>query len=373
MAEPAPGDPAAPGAFLEQLTRPAFVLDLRRAPGPRPGPLPEPRAAAPAGQRPRPAVLLLSRARDAEFGEVARLLRRVGVPCFRIDADDLPAAGLRLDPGRGLVHLDGRWVIPAVTWLRHFSARAVEPATGPAQVFAQDSWAAAADGLAEVSAVTVGFHRPGLVAQLRLAARHGVRVPRTCVSTDPAQLAGQFTGPRVIVKALHRHFVEAAPGLLTGVFPVIMTLAELSAQPPLGVPVVVQEYVEHQAELRVYHVGGQLHGFRIGKRSPADLWLDPARVTAEPVPLSPAVAGAAETLASASGLRYGAFDFLVQAGEPVFLEVNVDGDWRWIEHETGTSPVSEAAAVLLHGLYQAQLPATGGRAEPFSLLNFLAG
>jgi hypothetical protein len=333
-------------------------------------------------------VLVLSRARDAELGEVTRLLRKLGIRCARVNADELAQVDLLVDPGRRLVRLAGQWLAPTVTWIRHFSPRAIEApaaevlaaevlAEPAGRLFVQDSWHAAADSLADVSGVTIGSGRPGLLAQLRLAASCGVRVPQTFVTTDPAQAAGLMSSGRVVVKALHQHFVEAAPGRLTGVFPVVIEPGSLPDGAEPGPPVIVQEYVEHQAELRVYYVAGQLHGFEISKRDPADLWLDSSRVAVTVVRLSQPVANAARTLATAFRLLYGAFDFLMCDGAPVFLEVNPDGDWRWIERKIGSAPVSEAAAQMLRDLHQARLPAAGAAGQPgpdsFSLLSFLAG
>lgn len=343
------------------------------------------RAAQPAGKpaatgpgQPAPAVLVLSRARDAELGEVTRLLRKLGVRCVRVNADELAQADLLVDPGRRLVRLAGQWLAPTVTWIRHFSPRAIEEPTEPAsRLFTQDSWHAAADSLADIAGAAIRSSRPGLLTQLRLAAGCGVRVPQTFVTTDPAQAAGLFRGGRVVMKALHQHFVEAAPGRLTGVFPVVMEPGSLADWEAPGPPVIVQEYVEHQAELRVYYVAGQLHGFGVSKREPADLWLDSSQVAVRPVRLTQPVASATRRLAAAFRLHYGAFDFLVDDGSPVFLEVNPDGDWRWIERKIGASPVSEAAAGMLRDLHQARLPVADAPGQPgpgsFSLLSFLAG
>jgi hypothetical protein len=100
-------------------------------------------------------------------------------------------------------------------------------------------------------------------------------------------------------------------------------------------------------------------------------------VAVRPVRLTQPVASAARTLAAAFRLPYGAFDFLVIDGSPVFLDVNRDGDWRWIERKIGSSSVSEAAAGMLRDLHRARLPVAGAPGQPgldsFSLLSFLAG
>jgi hypothetical protein len=366
------GPPPGPGAFARQLAPPAYVLDLR-PPSARPSPPARPAPpGGPAGP-PEPGVLLLSRVRDPGLDAVQRLLRRAGVPVTRINADELATADLVVDPARRAACVAGRWLAPTVTWIRHFSPRAVEgQATGTRAVrlFAQDSWHGAASALAAISGAAIGSARPGILAQLDTAARCGVAVPRTVVSTSPARAAGLLGGDQVIVKALHEHFVEAAPGRLTGVFPVVVPRASLAGWPAAGPPVIVQEYVPHEVELRVYAVHGRLHGFAVTKAAPADPWLDRARVGARRTGLPAAVAAAAHALTAAFGLRYGAFDFLVRDGAPVFLEVNPDGDWSWAETLSGAAPVTAAAAGMLCDLHRARLPAGPGQ---FSLLGFLAG
>jgi hypothetical protein len=367
-----------PPAFLGQLSPPAYLMDMR----PRDAPRRDAGRAASAAGPPAPGVLALSRARDPELDAVGRLLRQAGVRFARVNADELAGLDVLVDPARRAARIAGQWQAPTVTWLRHFSARAV-PAPGTAgpggsagRLFAQDSWRAAARGLAAISGVTIRSGGPGLLAQLGLAARHGIEVPQTIVTTDPAQAAGHLAGQLVIVKALDQHFVEAAPGWLTGVFPVVVPRAGLSRWLEPGPPVIVQEYVEHEAELRVYYVNGELHGFEITKDAPADPWLNSSAVQARIVSLPAAVATAARVLAAAFALRYGAFDFLVRAGSPVFLEVNPDGDWRWAEIRSGSSPVTAATARMLCDLHREQLPA-GSRGAPgagsVSLLTFLAG
>jgi hypothetical protein len=124
-------------------------------------------------------------------------------------------------------------------------------------------------------------------------------------------------------------------------------------------------------------VGGETYGFEVVKDSPADVWLDPARVSARPVALPPAVVAAATSIASALSLRYGAFDFLLRGQVPVFLEVNVTGDWRWLESKTGTAPVTMAVARMLSDLHRDAVVrlgwAPGGAGRGVSLMDFLCG
>ncbi|MFF7588510.1 RimK family alpha-L-glutamate ligase [Kitasatospora purpeofusca] len=356
-----PHQPRSP--FLAQLDDPARTLDAR--------------------PRPAPCVLLLSRACDTDLDPVRNLLAGAGIRTARLNAEELGATSLTIAPEGRTVRLNGRELIPTVTWIRHFAPTALDPAAfdptaldstaldstalGPAApiadaagtprgAFLRDSWQAAAAQLAAISGTAVRPDRPGVLCQLDLARRYGVAAPHAVLTTDPYLVRDEFDGPRVVVKAAGDHFVEPVPGRLHGIFPTVLDRADLAGGPRPGPPVIVQEYVEHEAELRVYFVGGQLHAFEVTKTAPADPWTAPDRLGVRALPSPPPdVAAATRTLAAAMSLRYGAFDFLLSAGTPVFLEVNPDGDWRWAERRTRTTPVTLAVAAMLAALHRAAL------------------
>jgi hypothetical protein len=318
--------------------------------------------------------MLLSRSCDAELDAVEALLAVAGIRSARLNADELGAVDLLIDPARRAVRLNGAWLCPTVTWSRHFSVQAIEPSGSPAQdLFLKDSWQAVADQLSAVYGTSLGPRHAGPLEQLALAARHQIAVPRTVITTDLRQARRILRSSRVVVKGMAGHFVEAAPGRLTGVFPAIGKRPGSATAPRPGPPLIVQEFVEHDAELRVYYVAGQVHGFDVSKDTPADPWLAEARVSVRSVELPSPVASATRLLAGAMHLRYGAFDFLLQAGAPVFLEVNPDGDWRWFEIKAGTAPVTLAVAQILCDLHRDLRPASAGRdAGSFELLTFLS-
>ena len=75
-------------------------------------------------------------------------------------------------------------------------------------------------------------------------------------------------------------------------------------------------------------------------------------------------------------LRFGAFDFLIRDGTPIFLEVNPDGDWRWAERVSRTTLVTLAAARMLtelhHEMRQAMPRTVDHGIKPLNLLAFLS-
>lgn len=328
-------------------------------------------------------VLLLSRRGDREAASVASLLRRIGVPVHRLDADGLEGVEATVEPG-GTMTLDGHRFVPTVTWLRHFSLRAA-PVAHPAdgQMLYRDSWAALARQLAVVSRVVIGATDPGQLRRLARAEALGVRVPLGVVTTDPAAAAVRLdeqrtggagaagAGARYVVKVLDRHYVEPEPGGLAWFLPQVLERSELGEGLglPRGTPVVLQEYVDHDGEYRVYLVGREVISFAVEKDRPGDVWSRPDRVRVRAVETPAAVAGAVRALATAWDLSYGAFDFLSDRGEPVFLEVNAHGDWDWFERKAGVDLVTRAAVRTVRDLHWR---ADGGsRPGPVGLLAFL--
>ncbi|MGH3260455.1 MAG: ATP-grasp domain-containing protein, partial [Trebonia sp.] len=346
---------------------------------PEPEPEPEPRrgrGTTATGRAAVPCVLLLSRSRDAELDAVGALLGKVGLPVARVNADQLADVDLLVDAGRRAVRLGGRWLAPTVAWNRHFSPQAIDGTGSPVRdLLSRESWAAVASQLAAFSAVSMGPRRVGLLTQQALARRHQIAVPRTVVTTDPGRARELLGVRRLVIKAVDQHFVEASPGLLSGAFPVVVAHQDpLPAFRP-GIPVIAQEYVDHDSELRVYYVDGEMLAFDVHKGSPADPWLASDLVLVRHVGLPGPVASATQCLATGLGLRFGALDFLIRDGSPVFLEVNLDGDWRWAERKSGTEQVTMAVARLLCRLHRAvdhgRLAAGSRPAGSFDLLRFL--
>ncbi|MFG1963438.1 BTAD domain-containing putative transcriptional regulator [Nonomuraea sp. NPDC049028] len=301
-----------------------------------------------------PCVVLVDRAGINEFAVLQRGLRTLGVPSVRIDAGSIGDLRIltRLDDGS--LTVNGRRIIPTVTWVRHFSPRAVRGENGSAaSLFRADSWAALIDQLSSLSAARLpGGSDLGRLVQLDDAAEAGVRTPRTIATTDLGAASAALASDRVIVKALDQHFVETEPGTLHGVFPEIVAGVAARKLPARDAPMIVQEYVDHWAELRVYFVDGEIRAFRVGKPSPEAIWRDEASVTVSPAAAPEPVVEAVHRLAGIWGLRYGAFDFLLTRQGPVFLEVNRDGDWRWFEAKAGVDDVSIATLSTVRTLHR---------------------
>jgi glutathione synthase/RimK-type ligase-like ATP-grasp enzyme len=187
-------------------------------------------------------------------------------------------------------------------------------------------------------------HKP---LQLREAARSGLSIPRTLMTNDPAR-ARAFVedrrGGRVVYKSFLAH--EGAwretrvlrPGETDR-----LDLVQVA-------PVIFQEYVDGEVDLRVTVVGDDVFAARIHSAStdyPADYRMALETVPMEPYRLPPDVQRGVVRLMRRLGLVYGAIDFRVRPdGEHVFFEINPSGQWLFIEDRTGL-PITRAFAGVL--------------------------
>jgi glutathione synthase/RimK-type ligase-like ATP-grasp enzyme len=321
-------------------------------------------------------ILILSNRDDFGVDAVVRELTDLGESVFRFDFADLPGAVL----GAELV-TDGsaaRWNVALSTrfrslhldevksvWLRHPSHAPVAPDL-PWQVvrFVQQEVQHTFAGLlASHECLFVNDPVRDSVAhlkpyQLAEAARVGLRVPRSIITTDPGRL---------------RAFHEACGGIvckaLTGV-PATTTSGETAERsiPTSRVTVAdldhaaavrhgpgfFQELIASPFQVRVTAVGGELFAVRIdseeqGSTAAAD-WRSHGDLTYTPYRLATDVEGMLRVLIERFGLEFAGIDLVATGEEPLadlcFLELNPRGQWGWLEAATGL-PISAAIAKLL--------------------------
>ncbi|MCP2165541.1 ATP-grasp domain-containing protein [Goodfellowiella coeruleoviolacea] len=294
---------------------------------------------------PEPCVLVLARSADMEMNELSIALAERGIRMARLDVDRCLDLALTVYTDTPLVELD-RWLLrPLLVWRRHFELAAlpVDPGTLTG-AYALDQWGAVASWLtnrsdwAHVNPPRATAHLDRLT-QLSDAAAFGLRVPRTSVTTRPGRT--RPGGGQCIVKTAGRHLLEPRSGVQHGLFPRPLDTSR-SADTPEPAPVIVQQYVPADTELRVFVVGERLIAYQVDKLDPAQLWVDPESVHVTRTEVPAELAQPLLALARYWKLQVAAFDLLVTGDEYVFLEVNVSCDWRWFEHRAESHEVSDA-------------------------------
>jgi hypothetical protein len=187
------------------------------------------------------------------------------------------------------------------------------------------------------------------VRQLKVASSLGLRVPTSLVTND-LEHARTFAAEqgRVVYKPLTfvRYLTPDGPQT-------IWTRAVNSDEideSVAGTAHLFQSLVDKVADLRITVVGERAFCVRIDSDPPQLDWrYDYGRLTYTWCDPPASLVAPMIAYLRHFGLAFGCFDFgLTERGEAVFFECNPNGQWGWLEDQTG-APITAAFAELLEG------------------------
>lgn len=176
------------------------------------------------------------------------------------------------------------------------------------------------------------------IFQLSIAQKLGFSIPNTVISSDPEEIE-QFSienGEKVIIKPLYRsRFL--ADGEEKIIFTSNLKTNHLVNDSFISFPMIFQNEIEKEYELRVTVVGEEVFAAKVDSQNDLDTKLDWRRKTlkfqAYNLPIE--IQELSVKLLKELGLGFGAIDIIKSKEGYVFLEINPNGQWVWIENDTG--------------------------------------
>lgn len=311
-------------------------------------------------------VLVLSHPDDPHAQQVISCLRASGHEVLLLNLSDLPErATLTMDyDGDAKPAIVYRRIgetpfdlgrVRSVWWRRPQPFDPASVSDGEIRLFANNEWNEAIQGLWQL--LRARWMNPPLnddaasrkVLQLRMAAVEGLQIPRTLITSDPDR-ARAFIESQGIERTVYKtfsctHAIWRETRLLRAEDLEVLDSVRLA-------PVIFQEYIRAEADLRITIVGGKLFPAAIRfppNDEPVDFRLNLGRARTEPTTLPPDVEARLLALMDRLGLVYGAVDMRrTSDGQHVFLEVNTAGEFLFIEDRTG-QPIARAIANWLAG------------------------
>lgn len=203
-------------------------------------------------------------------------------------------------------------------------------------------------------------HYDNKLLQIELARRTGLKSPTTSATTIPAQ-ASEFIGSyECVIKQLSDvGFVQnTVEGYGFYTEPVSTDDLKDSEASLALCPVLLQARVRRIRDVRVTYVAGDMFAayFDAGPYSDES---DIRRVKNPEISIAevpPKIACGIRGVMRNAGLRFAAFDFGIdEAGNWIFFEFNVTGNWLWIEDATGL-PITNAIVRALLGITECMKP-----------------
>lgn len=321
-------------------------------------------------------VLVLTNPCDTVADRVVQGLRDSGCPVARFDPADMPlrctmtmgmgghdappylyrnyGPGIRLDQIKSIWYRrPGSFVLPTYS-------------SGHTERFAASELAMALGGALR-SLDCFWMNQPGAIVeadykidQLVRAAKIGLSVPDSCVTSQPAH-ARSFIDDhdgKVVIKVLGDPDIYA-PNEGADMIGNIFTSRLRVDQPiPLDrvrdAPVLLQEEISKQADVRVTVVGDVVYAVSIDSQSVKESTVDWRRagptLPHQIVELSESLRAQLLEIVRSYGLSFAAIDMVLdKSGEYIFLELNPNGEWGWLERVTDLDISVAVAAVLMNG------------------------
>lgn len=314
-------------------------------------------------------LLVTSTREDDHVQRLLTVLDAQGADALVVDPSRFPV-GMNLsvecqgETTRTLVGLDGRELdlarVSAVWWQRPRSAQA-SPRIAPEQrEWASRQAQALLDGIWDsLDALWVPGPRrraeaaDSKVRQLAVAQRVGFKVPRTLVSHEPARVLAFYDAceGRVISKVLRDGRVTRDGEKHLAYTHVVKRRDLHDLASVTCAPVVFQEQIPKRLELRVTVVGERVFSAAIdSQQSPfarEDFRRADHLVACTAHRLDREIEEKCVRLLQALELTFGAIDLiLTPTGEHVFLEINANGQWAWVESRAKL-PIAGALAELM--------------------------
>lgn len=312
-----------------------------------------------------PHVLIVAMEGDAIADAVGAELVRRGVATARFDVDHLNESSWLAFRG-GDQGFQGELVLPAGTvslaavrsvffrWRTGPGARSADGFEG----FKRSESAEAVEGLEALLRGAFWLDRPPAVSasgskleHLRRASALGFRIPQTLVTNQPdAARAFLRSCPRAVVKAFSWLWDDDVSGRRVLYTHRLRPGDEEHLDLVANAPCIFQEEVPRRVEVRVTVVGQRVFAAAIRAADPTGPvdWRDPScGLSYQPHELPPEVVDRCLRLTREPGLSFATLDLIeTPAGEHVFLDFNVFGNWLHVESRTGL-PITAAVADLL--------------------------
>jgi hypothetical protein len=312
---------------------------------------------------PDPKIVIFTRRMDRDMDALGIALLQEGLGYLRIDSEDVltgRAPILRWDHQKLDLEIEVKSgpLRPCVVVFHGFdlaitrmSQRLADPDVA-AWAHLSESWSLLRDALGWKRQATVNsptaVARMSRISQLCLAHKIGLRTPRSVVTTGGTTGVSLLPGSvSVILKPLGEHFIEGVDQEGHLLFDVGPLLIGANHYIPNTGPLLVQEWIPHSEEHRVYAIiGKRAVGIKIlsadGDFKEPYRLIRPQYSTLELEEVPQEVDRRMQDFLTLAGLDFGAADFVsTRNGEWIFLELNTSGGWRCYEEPLGIRLITD--------------------------------
>jgi RimK-like ATP-grasp domain len=178
----------------------------------------------------------------------------------------------------------------------------------------------------------------------------GLHIPRTFVSSSPSSIAGwlQDSPNELVIKSVTHGLLQSKDSASMIFTQIVRSDFDPFTMLTPGVPVIIQQRIKKTHDARVTIVGNRVFAAATEATDDSIDWRsEPRKQHWVPIEIPSDVMHAVLTFCRNLGLNFAAIDFVIsEDSEWFFLEINPNGQWVWIQQETGL-PISDGFVELL--------------------------
>lgn len=301
-------------------------------------------------------ILVLSNKSDAHTDSVIAQLYDTGNQVVRLNTEDFRNYTINVLGVAGqwsILTPEGRIVDPRTidsVYVRRVTPALVTDIDEKFREFTVNEVAVLIDALPALLVDTRWMDNPNLrkvadnkLFQLRIAKQCGLSIPETLVTNEWKSLMNFMHGRRVVYKTLYIPVVDLGDNGVSVINTTLLTeehLEQLKTSLYLC-PSLFQEYIEKEYELRIHVIGNEVVAIGIDSQSTPSAKVDWRMaqfdtLSYKEVCLPGGIQGQILSFVKTLGLNFGIIDMIVTPdGQYVFLEINTNGNWLWIERILG--------------------------------------
>ena len=310
-------------------------------------------------------VLIVTASYDVAADYVLKALQQRGTPVFRLNTDRFPShIKASFIPPNDIEFSAGDKTVSgmsirSVWYRRHVSPELPAELDAGIRDFCERETRAFLDGVLTSLPTERWMSCPQDIAraerkpyQLAIAAQLGFEIPNTIITNNPLPVVEMARHHQLIAKAVSSGYVSSPEGN-QAMFTSALRPEDLKELDELAyAPVIFQELIDKVSDIRVTVVAGEVFAAEILSQERQSSRID-WRATDDPHlchrrhELPTEIADLCREIVNHLGLTFGAVDLALWAdGTYLFLEINPNGEWVWLEDQLGF-PISDRIAQWL--------------------------
>lgn len=308
-------------------------------------------------------IVILSNKYDITVDYVIRILAKDRRRFLRINTEDIVDKNVSITfpefsykIGKGLENYDLVHELGSI-WFRRpgrpfeFTSKESRPSETVVS-FVEDQWHAFIEGIRSIDNVfwvndpDKNHIAENKIFQLKLAQEIGLRIPRTCITTDKEEIMKfkEKCDGNIVGKALYSPLIEDKDEDYFIFTNIIESIEESSKREFSLAPSIFQELLTNKTDYRLTIIGDHCFSVRVIRESskgiPSDWRIIKEGLKFQPCELPSSIREKCIEMVKKLGLVFGAIDLVQTSDEFYFLEINPNGEWAWLQKESEL-PIAE--------------------------------